>query len=277
MPNYDKNDVLSAMSGKWEHALYELCGWDRNSFNTRKHGPCPVCGGKDRFRWGMNKSLAKDKGMGWCNNCGSHDGIWWFSEARKERMGDAINTLGEWLGGMTVEQKNHVAEQSRKMIRSVVRPSVRISHDIADEILNRNANRDDVYYFGVHELVDGVPEIRPCNVARISRDGKFLFAAGSIYKDGITSMTWGAVSRINVKNDGFIYLCEEPLDAIEIAGCIDREVWICFKVFNMLEVSERYKGKREIRFVTSGFDDLATLNKINTGRYCFGVSSLIHK
>ena len=55
-------------SGKWFFLLSSL-GVDQN-FLKNKHGPCPICGGKDRFRWD-NKN-----GMGTfiCNQCGSGDG-----------------------------------------------------------------------------------------------------------------------------------------------------------------------------------------------------------
>lgn len=55
------------------------------SFLKNKHGPCPVCGGKDRFRFD-NKN---GKGTFFCNQCGAGDGItllclyheWGFKEA----------------------------------------------------------------------------------------------------------------------------------------------------------------------------------------------------
>lgn len=40
-----------------------------NSFLTGKHTPCPLCGGKDRFRFDD-----KGKGMYYCNQCGAGDG-----------------------------------------------------------------------------------------------------------------------------------------------------------------------------------------------------------
>lgn len=38
--------------GRWREILPQL-GIDTSYLRTR-HGPCPLCGGKDRFRWDDN-------------------------------------------------------------------------------------------------------------------------------------------------------------------------------------------------------------------------------
>jgi putative DNA primase/helicase len=55
------------------------------SFLTGKHGPCPLCGGKDRWRWDNREG----RGTWICSKCGAGDGIallmqkngWEFREA----------------------------------------------------------------------------------------------------------------------------------------------------------------------------------------------------
>src|ERR1700688_3951184 len=57
------------------------------SFLTGKHGPCPLCGGKDRWRW----DNLEGRGTWICSKCGAGDGIalvmhvngWEFREAAK--------------------------------------------------------------------------------------------------------------------------------------------------------------------------------------------------
>jgi putative DNA primase/helicase len=61
-------------------------------FLRDKHGPCPVCGGKDRYRHD-----GKGRGMWICNQCGAGDGFallmkmhgWSFSDTRRKVMGAA--------------------------------------------------------------------------------------------------------------------------------------------------------------------------------------------
>lgn len=70
-------------TGKW-HSILSGLGIDIG-FLKKKHGPCPVCGGKDRFRFD-NKD---GKGTFYCNQCGAGDGFklleiyhgWTFKEA----------------------------------------------------------------------------------------------------------------------------------------------------------------------------------------------------
>lgn len=56
----DKAEDLA--HGRWPDIL-QAAGIDQASFNGR-HGPCPICGGKDRYRW-SNKS----GGLWVCNMC----------------------------------------------------------------------------------------------------------------------------------------------------------------------------------------------------------------
>lgn len=55
--------------GNWKHLLPAL--GVSASFLLNKHGPCPICGGADRFRWDD-----KNSGGGYiCNQCGAGDGF----------------------------------------------------------------------------------------------------------------------------------------------------------------------------------------------------------
>lgn len=63
-----------AARGKWDGILTELIG---ESAVTRKHGPCPICGGTDRYRYD-NK---RNDGDWYCNVCGPGDGFRLLSES----------------------------------------------------------------------------------------------------------------------------------------------------------------------------------------------------
>lgn len=54
--------------GKWTGIISHICGEQATS---RKHGPCPICGGKDRYRYD-NKN---GNGDWYCNVCGVGDGF----------------------------------------------------------------------------------------------------------------------------------------------------------------------------------------------------------
>lgn len=72
--------------GRWPGILQAL-GID-SSFLRNKHGPCPMCGGADRFRFDDKEG----RGTWFCSHCGSGDGFsllkkhfgWDFRQAAKE-------------------------------------------------------------------------------------------------------------------------------------------------------------------------------------------------
>ncbi|MGY9980653.1 primase-helicase zinc-binding domain-containing protein, partial [Citrobacter freundii] len=66
--NTTVSELIKQANGQWENILPR--------FNivvpeNGKHGPCPHCGGTDRFRFD-NKN---GRGTWFCNNCGHGDGL----------------------------------------------------------------------------------------------------------------------------------------------------------------------------------------------------------
>src|SRR5215467_11752546 len=61
--------TMERARGHWREILVQL-GVEEH-FLTRKQGPCPICGGKTRYRFtDMNRD-----GWGYCNQCGGLPGI----------------------------------------------------------------------------------------------------------------------------------------------------------------------------------------------------------
>jgi putative DNA primase/helicase len=64
-----KPELSIQTQGRWFDILNKL-GIDK-SFLKNKKGPCPVCGGRDRFRFDDKNG----RGTHFCNQCGSGDGV----------------------------------------------------------------------------------------------------------------------------------------------------------------------------------------------------------
>ena len=62
-------DTSGCASGRWPEILRQL-GVD-SRYLSNKHGPCPICGGKDRFRFDDRDG----SGSFYCNQCGAGVGI----------------------------------------------------------------------------------------------------------------------------------------------------------------------------------------------------------
>lgn len=83
---FNRLPLKDCARGRWSGILPTL-GIGK-SFLTGKHGPCPLCGGKDRWRWDKKEG----RGTWICSQCGAGDGIalvmikngWDFREAAKQ-------------------------------------------------------------------------------------------------------------------------------------------------------------------------------------------------
>ena len=65
----DRLDVRPVAAGRWSGILLGL--GMAPSFLTGKHGPCPLCEGKDRFRFDDKDG----RGTYFCSGCGAGDGV----------------------------------------------------------------------------------------------------------------------------------------------------------------------------------------------------------
>lgn len=62
------SDIVKSANGRWGYILNNL---GVTVPDNHKHGACPKCGGKDRFRFDDKNG----KGTWFCNHCGSGDGL----------------------------------------------------------------------------------------------------------------------------------------------------------------------------------------------------------
>ncbi|MCX5932913.1 MAG: hypothetical protein NTW83_14120, partial [Cyanobacteria bacterium] len=61
-------DVLAAASGRWSEILEALAALPPEQLSNR-HQPCPICGGRDRYRFDDRDG----SGSWFCNQCGGKD------------------------------------------------------------------------------------------------------------------------------------------------------------------------------------------------------------
>lgn len=260
---YQKEDVIPYMRGMWRDALKSICGLDDSCFSG-KHGPCPNCGGSDRFRW-TDKVHERGDGGAYCNNCGANDGIGWLQKLTEQPFSECVNILGRFLGkqpqeyvvkknkqasstpgynfGSHADQEKCLAVMERVEFRSVTPltlfeglggESYSVGVKMADDGRERITHVEPCYLVNSDGLLDD-----PSNILFINADtGEESFYA--------KRMTYGAVTRTN-QTDKAIYLCTNWIDSQHVALATGQEVWNCFNPSNLEIVAHRYNGEREMR------------------------------
>lgn len=85
--------------GRW-HGILSGLGLAQ-SFLTRKHGPCPMCGGHDRWRW-----IDREGSGDWiCNNCGHGSGTDLVMKILKLDFKTAAQRIEEQIGNAPVVER----------------------------------------------------------------------------------------------------------------------------------------------------------------------------
>lgn len=106
--------TIDAARNKWADILSRL-GVDR-SFLSKKHGPCPMCGGKDRWRFD-NKG---GNGTWICGQCGAGNGMNLIMLLRGWDFAQAATEIDKIVGNCQKdEQKKQVQKDPRERLRKV--------------------------------------------------------------------------------------------------------------------------------------------------------------
>lgn len=92
-----KRKTADAARGKWKGILKALGVDDR--FLSEKHGPCPMCGGQDRYRWD-NKD---GNGTFICNVCGAGNGFDLLMQVKGYSFPDAAKEVDRIVGNVEAE------------------------------------------------------------------------------------------------------------------------------------------------------------------------------
>ena len=88
-------EVITAATGKWPGILTAF-GLDAK-FLSKRQGPCPLCGGKDRFRFDDQAGT----GSYFCNVCGAGYGFRLLAGLTNRPERDLAPEVGKMVGGLT--------------------------------------------------------------------------------------------------------------------------------------------------------------------------------
>jgi len=107
--NLTFDQVRDAGLGRWKDLVFPAFGIQVPA-KKNLHGPCPICGGKDRFRCDDKQG----KGTWICNQCGAGDG---FSLIEKSRNMDYSTVLKEVGAVLGLSTETRVTDDDRRKWR----------------------------------------------------------------------------------------------------------------------------------------------------------------
>lgn len=162
-------NTIEAARNKW-HSILVHFGIDQ-SFLRDVHGPCPICEGKDRFRWD-NKD---GRGTYYCNQCGSGDGM----DLAIRFSGKEFKTACREIDGIVGNIREGEAPQKKdgsKRINMILPMLKDVSNDgpvrkyLAGRKLPSSTALKEVAELGYYNQGDEISK-HPAMVARISSMG----------------------------------------------------------------------------------------------------------
>lgn len=117
--------TIERAHGRWDIVLAAIGVPTRHLKD--KHGPCPLCGGRDRYRWD-NKD---GSGSYYCNQCGAGSGMTLVQKYLKVDFPTACRRVDEIIGTDTMPPRKVVASKAEGADRR--RASIQRTLDEADD------------------------------------------------------------------------------------------------------------------------------------------------
>lgn len=240
--NHAKEDVLPAAEGLWVEILTALTSVNPEIFDSRKEHPCPLCGGKTRFRLRKKSGVKLDKPF-YCNHCGSRSGIEMLMELTGLSFFDAINDVGNHLNMIPTERREVL---KREYQHSITAPKwYNYDPEIYDSIKKaatvdlsawqrvNGLNMLDILKHGENALVPLLNKNNePFDFAMIDVDGNWQTTGGNkTLPSGVYSVFGSEVGKRS-------YVAVSPLVAAHAAVFTGKMVHCCYELANLWDVAK---------------------------------------
>ncbi|MCX3307469.1 MULTISPECIES: primase-like DNA-binding domain-containing protein [Pantoea] len=159
---YIVSDTVKAAAGFWPQLLPAL---GISIHASGRHGACPVCGGKDRFRFDNQDG----RGTWHCNQCGAGDGLNLVEKALDVSTKEAAIKIADMLGALPPISKALVNTVDKAVAQSEAAAR-------AQKLLAAAVSRTDNAYL----LSKGLHSTEGLTLATGLRCGGISFAAGDL-------------------------------------------------------------------------------------------------
>ena len=128
--NINFDEIKADMIGQWQGFL--STAGVTETYNHKRHYPCPNCGGKDRFRFTDCIERNGDGGH-ICSQCGSGDGVSLYMKITGCTYKEAMNDCARFLNVIPLEQKIQAKKRNSFKLPMYGRPIDKIEDILKNE------------------------------------------------------------------------------------------------------------------------------------------------
>lgn len=282
-PPLDFDAIKIAAHGRWLTTIFPAVGIHFEK-QPNKHQPCPMCGGKDRFRCDNKQG----KGTWLCSHCGAGDGFQLVSLYTNREGYELMEMIGGILGvsaksSITPEQRKQwqaeqqareqaerqekIAAQDNAAKIAVERFGKAIMHGQSDYVTRKQIMPFEARFEGslvlipVVTMVDGVQQLR--NLQTIDNTGNKLFLKGGQKKYCYCPI--GQAHQFN--SPTVVLICEGWATGASIYMAVNQQipVYVAFDAGNLAPVGEVVRGMYPNARIIFCADNDATTEK-STGK-----------
>ena len=251
---YDKDEVIRNADGFWVEIIQSLTSIDPKIFNRKKEHPCPLCGGKTRFRY-----TGKTGAPFFCNVCGAKDGLNFYIAYTGCDFTTALTDVGNFLSMIPTERREAINKQHvitsnlpdyyeydtnqyeglKTMAEVKLSPWQRVNGLNMLNILSHGES-------ALIPLLD--TNQNACDFVMIDVNNNWQTTGGN------RCVPSGFYSTFGDRAGKCTYICVEPANSAHASVYMDCQVVCCYETENIESVANNFDG--EVMVVVAGMDDV---------------------
>ena len=259
-------DIAIIANGRWESTFNSL---GVTLPENKKHGPCPICGGKDRFRFDDKEG----RGTFYCNHCGAGDGFTLTSKALSLSIKDTANIINNVVGG------NKPLLLTKKPAKDYKKAS-----DKALYIYNQTLPVTEHPYL-TRKGIKSHPHVRVSSKGDLVLPifhGEQISSLQFISPNGSKRMLGGGrikggfdyIGEFN-PDDNLVLLCEGYATAYTLYECTGYPVVYCFNANNLYDVAKELVQEYQFNPLICADNDSHLKNNVGINK-AVAVSEKLH-
>jgi phage/plasmid primase-like uncharacterized protein len=238
---FDKDEINRAAAGLWPDILTSLTDIDPKVLNPRKEHPCPLCGGKTRFRY-----TRKTEAPFFCSHCGARDGLNLYIDYTGLPFAEALKDVANYLNMVPVERREAANQAAEVMTTFPDWYEFDMKHYLK---LKEKAYIGDSSWTRINGLsvinahTDGCDALLPllndkgkaCDFVCIDIDGNWQTTGGN------TIVPKGFYSVLGETEGKRPYIAVSPFHAAHASIYMQRMVYCVYDVDNIWDVAKQFE------------------------------------